>query len=127
MIVKNGNKTLAWKDSWLYNEPLCILFPDLFKLCEQQNISVCQLIRGTINVTFCRWLTKELNLMWNKIIADAATVVLDSGHDIVSWKLENSGRFSVKSTYNALTYSDIGLTFKHIWKGKIPPKLKVFL
>lgn len=91
MIVKNGNKTLSWKDTWLYSDPLCLLFPDLFKLCEQQNISVYQLISGTVNVTFCRWLTVELNFEWNKIIADAAAVILDSGHDIVSWKLENSG------------------------------------
>ena len=43
------------------------------------------------------------------------------------WKPENKGKFSVKSTYNALTSSEGGPTFKHIWKGKIPAKIKISL
>lgn len=127
MKVKNGKNTLVWKDAWLYNDPLCLLFPDLFKLCEQQSISVYQFISDTVPVTFCRWLTDDLNLEWNKIVEDASTILLDTNQDVVSWKLENSGKFSVKSTYNALTNSDGGPTFKYIWKGKIPPKIKIFL
>jgi hypothetical protein len=35
--------------------------------------------------------------------------------------------FFVKSTYNALTGSEGGPSFKYIWKGKIPAKIKIFL
>ena len=33
----------------------------------------------------------------------------------------------MKSLYNALTKNDSGPTHSHIWKGKIPPKIKMFL
>jgi len=45
----------------------------------------------------------------------------------VIWKFEKNGTFSVKSTYNALTNCDGGQPFKHIWKSKIPAKIKIFL
>jgi hypothetical protein len=38
--VKNGKKTLFWRDTWLYEKPLNILYPNLFKLCEQPDISL---------------------------------------------------------------------------------------
>jgi hypothetical protein len=50
-----------------------------------------------------------------------------SDQDIVSWKLEGRGKFSVKSTYNALTCFEGGSSFKYIWKGNIPAKIKIFL
>jgi hypothetical protein len=40
MKLKNGNTTLFWKDRWLFDQPLSELFPDLFAMCMQQNISV---------------------------------------------------------------------------------------
>lgn len=46
--------------------------------------------------------------------------------DIVSWKLESKGKFSVKSTYNALTCSEGGPSFKYIRKGKDPCQDKDF-
>ena len=40
VLVRNGKNTFFWKDSWLYDKPLCMMFPDLFKFCKQQNILV---------------------------------------------------------------------------------------
>jgi hypothetical protein len=80
-----------------------------------------------MSVTFSRWLTTELRYDWGTILNDASKVQLGSAHDIVSWKLESRGKFSVKSTYNALTSSDGGPTHRDIWKGKIPAKIKIFL
>lgn len=99
MIVKNGKSTSVWRDIWLYNDPLCTLFPDLFKLCEQQNN---QMLSNLIPITFSRWLTTKLRCEWGRILSDTSELQLDSDHDIVSWKLESRGKFSVKSMYNAL-------------------------
>jgi hypothetical protein len=52
--VKNGKSTLVWMDTWLYSEPLSTTSPDLFKLCEQKDILVFQLIIGLVPVTFSR-------------------------------------------------------------------------
>jgi hypothetical protein len=41
IVVKhNGKSTLFWKDTWLYEKPLCVLFPDLFKFYQQQQHSL---------------------------------------------------------------------------------------
>jgi hypothetical protein len=48
----DGKNTLFGKESWLYSDYLYLLFPDLFKLCEQQNISVYQLISGATHISF---------------------------------------------------------------------------
>ena len=39
-VVRDGKTTFFWKDTWLYEKPLCILYPVLFKFCQQQNILV---------------------------------------------------------------------------------------
>jgi hypothetical protein len=125
--VRNGKSALFWQDSWLYDSPLCILFPDLFKLCNQKEISVYQGVQETSAVTFCRWLSDELASSWAKIIQDLEHVQLTDLPDIVLWKLDKKNAFTVKSTYNALTSNENGNSFKNIWKGKVPPKIKIFL
>jgi hypothetical protein len=49
-----------------------------------------------------------------------------SEHNIVFWKLENKGKFSVKSTYNALTYSKGVHLSKISRRGRFLQKLRFF-
>jgi len=42
IIVGNGRKTLFWRDKWLYEKSLEVLFHDLFAMCLKQNITVEQ-------------------------------------------------------------------------------------
>jgi hypothetical protein len=60
MCVKHGKSTLLWKDTWLYDDPLYTLSSDLFKLCDQKDMTVFQLVSGMVPISFCRWLTPEL-------------------------------------------------------------------
>jgi hypothetical protein len=85
------------------------------------------LISGEVNISFSRWLTPDLQSEWCTIKDEIFAIQLGSDQDTVSWKLESNGKFSVKSTYNALTICESGSSFKNIWKGKIPPKIKIFL
>ena len=50
-----------------------------------------------------------------------------SDHDSVVWKVEITGRFSVKSVYNAMASDDSGHSYSKIRKSKIPTKIKIFL
>jgi len=84
------------------------------------------MIKGEIQITVCRWLVDDLKDSWDKIVHDALLFPLSDGQDKIGWKLGSKGRFSVKSTYNALTTTEGGPAFRHIRKGKIPPKLKFF-
>ena len=43
------------------------------------------------------------------------------------WKLNKSGEFSTKSVYDLLTSGDTGHPFNHIWKDKIPHRIKIFM
>jgi hypothetical protein len=43
------------------------------------------------------------------------------------WKWTKGDKFSVKSVYNHLCGNGIGRSFKHLWKSKIPLKIKIWL
>ena len=47
--------------------------------------------------------------------------------DEISWKGRKNGKFSTKSVYDMLTSGETGLSFKSIWKAKIPHRIKLFL
>ena len=51
----------------------------------------------------------------------------ENENDVIFWKLNNNGKFSTKSVYDLLTNDDSGLSFKSIWKARIPHRVTVFL
>lgn len=64
--VGNGKTTLFWHDSWLYDKPLKVLFPDLCKMSMQQDITVHQVKSNPQSVTFTRWLVGGWRRNWEK-------------------------------------------------------------
>jgi len=60
-------------------------------------------------------------------MTDVEDFLLQELEDQVTWQLGKNSLFSVKSLYNALTQSDTGPAHKLIWKGKAPPKIKLFI
>jgi hypothetical protein len=66
MSVKNGMKTLLWKDAWLYDEPLCKLFPDLFKIGLLPDILIHLVKSSPRSVSFSRWSVDDLQKGWKK-------------------------------------------------------------
>ena len=51
-IIEDGKKILFWKDRWLYDQPLNFLFPDLFKMAQQHDMSNVHLSDCTDVVTW---------------------------------------------------------------------------
>jgi hypothetical protein len=50
--------------------------------------------------------------------------------DRLVWKANNTGRFLVKSLYGLLNLNpplNTVFSFRGIWRGLVPPKIKVFL
>ena len=82
---------------------------------------------GRIQITFRRWLTDELQSCWDLIWADTTRFQLREAEDVVVWKNGKSKKFSVKSMYNSLTNNDAGPAHKKMWKGRVPPKIKIFI
>jgi hypothetical protein len=90
MLAKNGKTTLFWKDSWLYEKPLYILYPDLFKFCLHPDISVFQVKADAGCVSFTRLLADEMIIDWNKILNDMSKYDFTPDDDVVLWKFGKS-------------------------------------
>ena len=46
----------------------------------------------------------------------------------MSWVLEKSGKYSIRSLYKALTFGGIENKFlRDIWKSRIPLKIQIFI
>jgi hypothetical protein len=127
VCTKNGNLTRFWKDRWLYQQPLCITDPELFELCECKEATVDKIRCWEVIISFRRWLPRDLRDRWEQIWEDVLSFPRDNDLDVILWSLEKNKKFFVKSTYNALTSSDVGLYNKRIWKGKVPAKIKNFM
>ena len=52
--------------------------------------------------------------------------VNDEGEDTPIWVRNNEKKFTVKSVYNHLFDMYLDRSFKHLWKGKIPLKIKIW-
>jgi hypothetical protein len=102
--VRDGTHTSFWLDWWLGNAPLKDAFPDLFAICESRDISVACACRDfDLAIRFRRSLDQEGLRQWRGLLDLVDHVELCPRHDKVSWHLEPSGRFSVKSMYVKLS------------------------
>ena len=61
------------------------------------------------------------------IWAEVEKFQLSDNSDKIGWKFAKNGNFTVNSVYECLTNEDSGYHYKHIWKGKIPAKIKFFM
>jgi hypothetical protein len=86
MLVKNGRNTSFWLDTWIYDKPLCLLFPVLFELCQSKNISVHQFLSCQGQISFRRWLTPLLFQQWLGIVDFAYQYNFKNTSDIPLWK-----------------------------------------
>lgn len=80
-IIKGGEGTLLWKDSWVSEKPLCTTFPNLFKLCEQLDITVYQAKCSASSITFTRWLPDDLKDYWDRNLRELENLQLSSSGD----------------------------------------------
>lgn len=53
--------------------------------------------------------------------------IRDESEDIPIWIWNNKKKFTVKSVYNHLFDIHLDRSFKHLWKAKIPLKIKIWL
>jgi len=125
--VKNGLSTLFWEDPWIKDKPLCILFRVLYDLCLDKFVSVHQFLSRRAQLQFSKWLPPFLFDSWIRLLNDIYAFPFDNTNDVVSWKRNTKGIFSTRSAYDFLTSNDSGLSFSHIWKAKIPHRIKIFM
>ena len=125
--VRNGRSTLFWEEPWLKSKPLCVLYPVLYDLCTDKGISVHQFILKHAQLHFSRWLPVTLFGPWVSLIDEVYSYPFENEEDKISWKMHKSGGFSTRSVYDLMTSGDTGHPFSHIWKARIPHRIKIFM
>jgi hypothetical protein len=136
----NGAYTRFWEDSWVGNARLCDSFPRLFSLSLQKGklvSEVGEVVEGTV-VWSLNW--RRRLFQWEEdslanLLASLANILLSSVDDGWRWNVEPDGIFSVKSSYDSLSYALGDLpppseleefAWANIWKSPAPSKLIVF-
>jgi len=126
--TSDGSKTSLWKDNWIGSNPICVEQPVLFELCVEKDISVHEFISRNGRINFHRWLSPILFEQWLTTVDKIYSFPFSNEPDQIKWLWNRkSGNFTTKSAYENLTIGDTGPHFKHIWKAKIPYKIKIFI
>ena len=128
-FVGNGRRVRFWRDRWCGDSPLSVSFPTLFDLAIDKEAWVVDfwdpLAEGGWNlcfsISFNDWEVEEaesfLRQLHGKKVCD----------DVVFWTETKSGKFSVKSLYNALELDNFSLFPSNcIWNLWVQPKISFF-
>src|SRR6266540_5206513 len=103
------------------------LYPELYDICEVHDVTVQQCINSNWVLPFRRWLNTNNQDDWDHIISLIDQYDFSFDNDFISWKLDKSGIYTVKSMYTWLSQSDHGHSYKYTWKAKLHLKIKIFL
>ena len=125
-MLRMERTLLFWEDVWLKSRPLCVLHPVLYEWCEDKFISVFSVLYKNGHLNFSRWLPPNLFEAWMEVLGETFSFHFVKKNDTVSWKWCSKKVFTTKSVYGHLTLGPRGGHFTHIWKAKIPYKIKIF-
>uniref|UniRef100_A0ACD5TWE6 Uncharacterized protein n=1 Tax=Avena sativa TaxID=4498 RepID=A0ACD5TWE6_AVESA len=125
--VCDGKRTRFWLDWWHGEQPLKDRYPSLFAICDDPEILAAQVcLIDVINLRFRRALDQAGVISWLDLVQNLEDVTLGQIKDTVSWHLDPSGCYSVKSMYQFLSRGISVAHFKEIWKAKAPLKIRIF-
>ena len=116
--VGSGASTLFWFDRWLGDAPLAARFPELFAIAADPRVSVETALIDLGRLAFRRPFGPLEVAAWDSLLQDIALLPMDvaEDRDVLSWRLEPSGRFSTKSLYGAIAPSTAPEPFSLIWE-----------
>jgi hypothetical protein len=127
-VVGNGMNTRFWEDIWLGDKSLAEEYPSLYNIVNHKNVTVENVLAANpLNISFRRTLNGNKWERWTHLLHRLILVQLNDNEDRFTWNLTESGVFSVKSMYNDLLSGHTVSLKKHIWKLKVPLKIKIFM
>jgi hypothetical protein len=124
VVVGNGMKTSLWKSSWTGDLPLATKVPILFDLAYDKDISVNKVLCSNFEVlSFRRRIIGNLSLMFEDLLGCCNNISLSDQDDRIVWCLGKKG-FSVNSLYKKKVSDQVAVSYKFLWKSKLPQKIK---
>lgn len=97
IVIGNGLTARFWEDTWISSKPFSLLFPILYRICNEKEMSVAQGYDSHWRFSFRRWLNPTLQEQWNLVLGWISGVQLSNEGDKVVWMHTKSGVFNVKS------------------------------
>jgi hypothetical protein len=91
-------------------------FPEIFHICNEQNVTVADVAALGWNFSFRSYLSPELTVQVHGLPGIMRQTVLSQAKDKPFWKWIKNGIYSVKSMYNHLCRNGTDRSFKHLWK-----------
>lgn len=127
-VVESGRQTRFWKDAWIDECPLMVIFPNIYRICHDQEISVEAAANRRWVLDYRRRIGITELEEWNGLMEKLESVSLTEQNDRVIWKLEVLGKFSTRSIYRFITLGGVkDVRIMEIWSAKLPLKVQIFL
>ncbi len=129
-LLGDGKSTSFWHSRWKGDVLLRNSFPAAFEAIPLKHLSVKNWLRrrGSLPNFGVSSDSAPLNreLVALRTITDS--VALRAEPDTITWRWSERGCFTVRSAYLFLMFDGVeDCRIPHLWRIKIPPKLKVFL
>ncbi|XP_071694307.1 uncharacterized protein [Rutidosis leptorrhynchoides] len=133
--VGNGSNTLFWKEHWIGNEKLCNLFPRLYKLESNPDVSVQDRMAAN-NEELYTWNWKReisgrvLSELMNLEQLLSAASLVSNLPDKVLWSLDINGGFHINRLSKEIDdqlLSEFGSQQETIRCKLVPKKVKIFV
>lgn len=125
--IGNGRATDFWGDSWCGHRPFSQMFPRLFEISNDIGTSVAELAHRRWQLSFRRWLDEQAQDELRSLRDKLMEVGLNEQPDLPIWKWSKSEKFTVKPMYDMLTNTGPTRSSTHLWKARIPLKIKIWL
>ena len=127
-LVGNGMSTRFWEDTWLGETPLAVQYPTLYNIVQRKEDYVGTVLHTIpLNIQFRRALVGERWNAWMHLVRRLMDVQLSDQSDSMQCKLAKNGIFTVKTFYMDLINSGPVSRSLHIWKIKVPLRIKIFM
>ena len=135
-MVGDGSLILFWHDKWTGENYLKTLYPQLFVCLANKEACISEILSLLICDNDRVWTLRfyrefndwELAASYSLFHSIQTRIPRGGGSDKLSWCLNGSGKFDVRSFYHKIRNVTLPtFPWKGIWKVKVPKRVAFFM